>query len=682
MSGFEVAGLVLGAIPIALELLKHYEDAAKRPSYWRKIQVDYLQCKGELELQALLFKKNLRKLLLPLDIGEAEMGALLTNPNDPAWKDRSVEVMLEARLQDTYRHYLEYVKRLEQTMESLKVILAVDSVGVQGRLGRSRDPWTLKGIKTKVLDLEWWGYEKYRIRFANSAKERHRLLEELDAYNSKLERLLRTSDEDTRLVMDREHAISDNKLCSFWIQATQTYTALASHWDCGCDSQADHTVRVSLEHPQVTQYLKLAWLETTQQRCSTCYLHISKADSLLYSHEKMITHQPDPQSRPQPKKSAMKSKQLGSGQNTRPAIPSVKIAETPIPPAIEAREISKISTICASIHANEKRYAGYVTDESSIYYIHQEPKPGNSPIALEGLLRSRSGQPPSFRQRCRISLAVASSFMQLLETPWMPHKAQRPEIVFAGDEEYYNPELVFKYSALLRGSYCKRPVKSSHPFRHFWYPFYAKAISEMMRARANDGSAFLVRAARSSTDPFIATANRTTDAPRTWFSLNLHNLTDPAGELNEEILSRTKAWVEDQKLIAFGGYLLMKARERRRRFRDQERHPRDAARAAAFKDQFRAAAEQAPRMVQEAMDGSLGVGGEAAEEARREAIRQVVGRAGLYLGALEMEKLVEEYDCECDGSESASESASEVWEEEEEEYHEVERGRKRQRVAY
>lgn len=318
MSGFEVAGLVLGAIPLALELLKHYEDAAHRLSYWRKIQVEYLHCKGELELQALLFKKNLRRLLLPLDMSDTEIDTLLANPNDPAWKDHSVESRLEARLQDTYRHYLEYVKRLEQTMKELKDILAVDSAGVQGHLAKARDSWTWKGLRNKVLDSEWWGYEKYRIRFANSAKDRHRLLEELDKYNNKLEKILATSDEDTRLAMDREQAIVDDKLCSFWIQATRIYSALSNHWVCGCEFQADHSVRVALTHRiQSTQGFKLAWTRARPLLCDTCYLQIEKADSVIYALEKMSVHRPGAPNKTQPKKSAMKGKSPGSGQTLR-----------------------------------------------------------------------------------------------------------------------------------------------------------------------------------------------------------------------------------------------------------------------------------------------------------------------------------------------------------------------------
>ncbi|KAK7917788.1 hypothetical protein PG985_011396 [Apiospora marii] len=472
MSGFEVAGLVLGAIPLALELLKHYEDAAHRLNYWRKIQVEYLHCKGELELQVLLFKKNLRRLLLPLDMGDTEIDTLLANPNDPAWKDPSVESRLEARLQDTYRHYLEYVKRLEQTMKQLKDLLAVDSVEVQGHLAKPRDSWTFKGLKTKVLDSEWWGYEKYRIRFANSAKDRHRLLEELDKYNTKLEKILRTSDEDTRLVTDREHAIVDDKLCSFWIQATRIYSALSNHWDCGCESQADHSVRVALAHRiQSTQGFELAWTRTRPLLCDTCYLQIDKADSLIYALEKMSVHRSGAPQKPQPKKSSMKGKGAASGKSLRAAIPSVKIS-TPLVPAAGDMEIDKISTICASLHVFGKGCVGYIQDENSIYYVHQDPKPRKFAIALDDLVRSQLGQPPSRRQRCQISLAVASSFMQLLDTPWMPPNTH-PEIVFTPDDKYYNPELVLEYASLPRQNaptVVPKPSNSPPPTSDFFGP--------------------------------------------------------------------------------------------------------------------------------------------------------------------------------------------------------------------
>ncbi|KAK7989931.1 hypothetical protein PG989_010246 [Apiospora arundinis] len=467
MSGFEVAGLVLGAIPLTLELLKHYEDAAKRLSYWRKIELEYSHCEGELGVQALFFKQNLRRLLLPLDMDDIEIDSLLANPSDPMWKNPSVEHRLEERLKDAYPYYVKYMARLEQTIEALKAILAVDSVGVQDHLKKPKDSWTFKGLKTKVRDSEWWGYEKYRIRFANGAKERQRLLEDLDKYNSKLEKLLRTNDEDTRLVTDREGVVSDDKLRSYWDQASRIYNALSKYWDCGCASQESHTVRVLLiPHSESSETFKLVWMKTQPQLCDTSYLEISKTEGLINAFKKMSIHQPG-QGTENRLKSAMKGKQAVSGQRLRPPIVKISMA-----PACDELEIKEVASVCSSLcDLDERGYVGYIEGDESRYYVSQESKARKFPIALEDLIRSQLGQPPSRRQRCRISLAVASSFMQLLETPWLPPRAHRPEIVFVQDDQYYNPELVLEYSSLLsKGTTTTGTLKPASATSQFFGP--------------------------------------------------------------------------------------------------------------------------------------------------------------------------------------------------------------------
>lgn len=142
-------------------------------------------------------------------------------------------------------------------------------------------------------------------------------------------------------------------------------------------------------------------------------------------------------------------------------MPSVKIS-TPLLPVNDDLAIGKIDSICSSLLITGKGCVGYVMDENNIYYVYQEPKPGKFPIALEDLVRSQLKHPPSRRQRYRISLAVASSFMQLLETPWMPPKARRADIVFTPDEQYYSPELVLEYSSLLQGNTPAAALKSGN----------------------------------------------------------------------------------------------------------------------------------------------------------------------------------------------------------------------------
>ncbi|KAI1759154.1 hypothetical protein GGR53DRAFT_514599 [Hypoxylon sp. FL1150] len=49
MSGIEVAGLVLGAFPIAIELLDKYREVATRAGLFNQIKLKHGQCRNRLE---------------------------------------------------------------------------------------------------------------------------------------------------------------------------------------------------------------------------------------------------------------------------------------------------------------------------------------------------------------------------------------------------------------------------------------------------------------------------------------------------------------------------------------------------------------------------------------------------------------------------------------------------------
>lgn len=66
MSGFEIAGAVLGAIPIAITALDKYKEANKRLAFWWGIRQEHKRFSSDLEFQCCNFELNLKQLLLPL----------------------------------------------------------------------------------------------------------------------------------------------------------------------------------------------------------------------------------------------------------------------------------------------------------------------------------------------------------------------------------------------------------------------------------------------------------------------------------------------------------------------------------------------------------------------------------------------------------------------------------------
>ncbi|KAK8037656.1 hypothetical protein PG991_001002 [Apiospora marii] len=221
----------------------------------------------------------------------------------------------------------------------------------------------------------------------------------------------------------------------------------------------------------------------------------------------------------------------------------------------------------------------------------------------------------------------------------------------------------------------------------------------MKRVKANDGRAISVQA-RAASDPFTTTGRRSAAAPKSWFDVRLKAIEDSTVDLEEEAWNRMKAWVEDQKLIAFGGYLLMYesifatrevAQERRRRFYEQEHRQAKIDRFYALREQIRDQAEEGPKMINERLDQPIKkhmAAGNRQAVTRSEMIRQAVGQVGLLLAAMAQEELAGLDECECDGDECLclSGSESETGSESESEnagesvYMPDERPRKRRRV--
>jgi len=131
MSGFEVAGLVLGAFSITITALEKYEKKARS---FVRIREQWKACWSDLRLHRVTFSSHLKQLLLPLVADDAKIETLMANPGGESWKDPSFAAQLETRLGESYSLYLEYISGLAHVMDQLNKELGFDSDPVQERL--------------------------------------------------------------------------------------------------------------------------------------------------------------------------------------------------------------------------------------------------------------------------------------------------------------------------------------------------------------------------------------------------------------------------------------------------------------------------------------------------------------------------------------------------------------------
>jgi hypothetical protein len=128
MSGLEVAGVVLGALPLVISALEHYANGVQTAKR-------FFRYKSELEVLILkigtercMFTNTLEQLLGGI-VRIEHMSELLSNPGGDAWKNAEVESKLKDRLRNVYKIYLGNVRGMERSLRSIMEKLALDPEG-------------------------------------------------------------------------------------------------------------------------------------------------------------------------------------------------------------------------------------------------------------------------------------------------------------------------------------------------------------------------------------------------------------------------------------------------------------------------------------------------------------------------------------------------------------------------
>jgi hypothetical protein len=128
MSGLEVAGVVLGALPLVISALEHYAEGihtAKR--YWRyKLELKSLIL--SINTERGIFLNTLEQLLGGI-VRIEHMTDFLSNPGGEAWKDADVHLQLQQRLRNAHRVYLGNVDGMNASLKQIMEKLALDTEG-------------------------------------------------------------------------------------------------------------------------------------------------------------------------------------------------------------------------------------------------------------------------------------------------------------------------------------------------------------------------------------------------------------------------------------------------------------------------------------------------------------------------------------------------------------------------
>lgn len=245
-SGIEVAGLVLGALPLIISgeqdvsfavpdietdvfcdpALEHYNDGLKPFKDFVNYKPLIQRLASDLQTQRTLLRLTCESLLIGIEIPQPQLDALLNDPKASTWGEESLVRLLETRLQESHFTFIKLLSKLAASIEGLAGKIGLNATGqpLPDYLGKRKRYW--KRFRT-CLSLE--EHEALILRIRQDNEDLHRLIEvslQLETYRSY-----------RRIQKGSYKRIRDCADC--------LHSALRSCWSCSCSDP--HCAELRLE---------------------------------------------------------------------------------------------------------------------------------------------------------------------------------------------------------------------------------------------------------------------------------------------------------------------------------------------------------------------------------------------------------------------------------------------------
>jgi hypothetical protein len=127
MSGLEVAGVVLGALPLVVSALEHYAKGVEGVIQYCRYRIQLQILADAVKTQQVIFWNTLEQLSTGI-VRTEEMAAFMANPA----AHPEIDVQLKKRLRGGYDVYFANVRGLETALSAMMEKL---KLGVDGKVG-------------------------------------------------------------------------------------------------------------------------------------------------------------------------------------------------------------------------------------------------------------------------------------------------------------------------------------------------------------------------------------------------------------------------------------------------------------------------------------------------------------------------------------------------------------------
>ncbi|PQE29589.1 hypothetical protein CJF30_00009219 [Rutstroemia sp. NJR-2017a BBW] len=408
MSGIEVAGLVLGAIPILSEAFKSYRESV----------ITFFRARKYID-------KLYRALLLQERILEETVKLVLLGSgceNIPDLSESPVGYLTDARVQENIKDYLGpgNMKIFDDTIYQSRTIIEKLAGSLTGLVP------SISGSTSDLLQIIEANQKATkqpsiipRVKFTYSSKTLMLLVEDLSEKTEGLRRLMNLLSSSHQIIQTNQSRKSTRiakALRQVRSVANDLQLALSKAWKADCHNK--HEVKLFLED-RVDNFTNVFGFKSQTPHVHNLSFKVVFAEyfnqgQLLWNETAIRVHQKE-----------------GDSDYQAPSTSKVKIIlpQTPTPQEILVTTISDMCNTIETTKRHQQRVVFVLTEnhkvgmkpaEKDAWTIHRQP----NIISLKSLLTQTSKtprQPPAITLKLRMltALAVSSNLLQLSKTHWL-----------------------------------------------------------------------------------------------------------------------------------------------------------------------------------------------------------------------------------------------------------------------
>ncbi|KAF2821597.1 hypothetical protein CC86DRAFT_458775 [Ophiobolus disseminans] len=419
MSGFEIAGVVLGSLPLLVVALEHYSDGVSTIQSMRKYETIFEYLHASLATSLAIYRNSLEELLSPLALSDSQLFCLLEDIDQHAWDDPDLIKGIRSRLGNSYVPFKSSIKQLHKKVNLFGHKLQLDE--------KLKPSWVSDvGVVDTQARTNFFRNPLNRIRGGFKSDKYRQLLSSLQDDIDRIASLTSGAMALEPLRFDRRRKANTayRKYCREY--AEHLYASLNSRWSspCACHCIHEANLRLSLHKDDTKRAVQFhlvlsseMGLEASSAPWSWRAVDVEPsvvANTLLVPHTQAIP------------------------QIVVPSTFDVQASWTQC--VVQATRIEDLCELLKNDHQTAC-CMGILDDMDVKHHVHAATLPKTSELlqqrtTLQEIIDHQSGTKFNIKQKCSIALVLANAVLQLYDTPWLTGDWSTKDIsLFAQSQE-------------------------------------------------------------------------------------------------------------------------------------------------------------------------------------------------------------------------------------------------------